>query len=61
LLVAFTAGVGLAMARGLDFECGCFGTSDHTRVGAFKLLQNIVWTVIAWLALRPTRLDTAST
>ena len=42
LMAGFTAGIALAMARGLDFECGCFGTADHTRVGAVNLLENAV-------------------
>jgi uncharacterized membrane protein YphA (DoxX/SURF4 family) len=40
LLAVFTIAVALAVARGLDFECGCFGTADATRVGWGKLLQN---------------------
>lgn len=40
MLVVFTVAVGLAMARGLNFECGCFGTSDASRVGMVKLLEN---------------------
>ena len=40
LLAVFTVAVALALARGLDFECGCFGTADATRVGWGKLLQN---------------------
>lgn len=54
LLVVFTIGVAQAMARGLDFECGCFGTNDGTRVGMFKILQNVGLILLAWLAaLRP--------
>jgi uncharacterized membrane protein YphA (DoxX/SURF4 family) len=41
LLLAFTCGVALAMARGLNFACGCFGTADGTRVGGVKLLENL--------------------
>jgi len=40
LLAIFTVAVALAVARGLDFQCGCFGTADATRVGWGKLLQN---------------------
>lgn len=40
LMVVFTVAVGLALARGLDIECGCFGTADASRVGVVKLLQN---------------------
>jgi len=41
LLAVFTAAVLSALARGLDIECGCFGTSDATRVGWAKVAQNL--------------------
>lgn len=52
LMAGFTAGVLVAMARGLDFECGCFGTADHTRVGAAKLALNLVMLGISAAAFR---------
>jgi uncharacterized membrane protein YphA (DoxX/SURF4 family) len=50
LLTVFTAGVISAVARGLDFECGCFGTSDATRVGWVKILANLGMLALALLA-----------
>jgi uncharacterized membrane protein YphA (DoxX/SURF4 family) len=41
LMAAFTLGVAIAFARGLDVECGCFGTADASRVGVLKLLENL--------------------
>lgn len=41
LMAAFTLAVVSAMARHLDFECGCFGTANATRVGLTKLLENL--------------------
>jgi putative oxidoreductase len=52
LMAGFTAGVVVAMARGLNFECGCFGTADHTRVGAAKLVENLLMLGISLLAVR---------
>jgi len=53
LLAAFTAAIFVAMARGLDIECGCFGTNDGTRVGWFKISQNLLMLALAWVgALR---------
>ncbi len=52
LMAGFTAGVVLAMARGLDFECGCFGTADHTRVGAIKLAENLLMLGTSLVAVR---------
>jgi uncharacterized membrane protein YphA (DoxX/SURF4 family) len=41
LMTLFVVVVGVAVARNLDIECGCFGTSDATRVGSAKLLENL--------------------
>jgi hypothetical protein len=49
-----TLAVASAVTRGLDFECGCFGTSDASRVGPTKLLENLAMLAVAWIAtLRP--------
>ncbi len=54
LLAGFTAGIVLAMARGLNFECGCFGTADGTRVGWVKLAENLGMLALAVVgSLRP--------
>jgi uncharacterized membrane protein YphA (DoxX/SURF4 family) len=47
LLAAFTVAVALAVARGLDFECGCFGTGDGSRVGLAKIAQNLALLAMA--------------
>jgi putative oxidoreductase len=52
LLFVMTLAVGSAVARGLDFECGCFGTSDGSRVGTAKLLENLALLAVAWIATR---------
>ena len=49
LLAVFTVGVALAMYRGLDFECGCFGKASATRVGWGKLAQNVGMLLLAWV------------
>jgi uncharacterized membrane protein YphA (DoxX/SURF4 family) len=49
LLAVFTIAVAAALARGLDIECGCFGTADATRVGFGKLAQNIGMLAVAAL------------
>lgn len=40
MVVVFTVMVAQAMARGLDIECGCFGTADATKVGTGKLIES---------------------
>ena len=55
LLALFTAAVGLALARRLDIECGCFGTASASRVGVLKLLENLALLALACLAVLPSR------
>ena len=42
MLVVFILAVGISLGRGLNIDCGCFGTSSGTKVGIIKLLENIV-------------------
>jgi len=41
LLGVFTLAVVAALARGLNVECGCFGTASGSRVGLAKVLENL--------------------
>ncbi len=41
LMIIFIAAVGIALARGLDIECGCFGTRDGSKVGVLKIIEDI--------------------
>lgn len=55
LMALFTVAVAQAWLRGLDFECGCFGTADASRIGARKLAENVALTAVAALAAVPFR------
>ena len=50
LLAVFTLAVGVAWARGLDFECGCFGKASASRIGLSKMLENAAWLVVSCVA-----------
>lgn len=50
LMGVFLFAVGQAVARGLDIECGCFGTSDASRVGTAKLIENVGLLAVALIA-----------
>ncbi|HEX4823198.1 MAG TPA: MauE/DoxX family redox-associated membrane protein [Candidatus Polarisedimenticolaceae bacterium] len=41
LLAVFTVGVIQAMARGLSFDCGCFGKAGAAKIGLRKLAENL--------------------
>jgi len=54
LMALFFLVVGAAVARGLDIECGCFGTADASHVGIAKLLENTGLLAVAVVgALKP--------
>jgi hypothetical protein len=54
LMGLFVLVVGIAVLRGLDIECGCFGTTDAGRVGLAKLFENSCLLAVAMVAcLRP--------
>lgn len=42
LMLVFIFMVGLALIRGLDINCGCFGTFEAQQVGITKLLENVI-------------------
>ncbi|MEQ1834297.1 MAG: MauE/DoxX family redox-associated membrane protein [Candidatus Eisenbacteria bacterium] len=53
LMAVLTLAVALATVRGLDIECGCFGTAGAWRVGPAKLAENVAILACAWLGTWP--------
>ena len=49
MLAVFTVAIIVALIRGLDIECGCFGTSDASRVGLVKIAENLGMLVVGWI------------
>lgn len=64
LMAMFTALIGSALARGIDLDCGCFGTAVQAEpVGALDLARNMVLlglTVFLALQLPPPPGETAA-
>ncbi|HJQ99598.1 MAG TPA: MauE/DoxX family redox-associated membrane protein [Candidatus Polarisedimenticolaceae bacterium] len=50
LMTFFTVAVIAALARGLSFDCGCFGKSGAANLGAVKLLENVGMLVLGIVA-----------
>lgn len=46
LLVIFNILIFIALARGLNIDCGCFGTARAEQIGISKILENLILTVI---------------
>jgi putative oxidoreductase len=49
---AFTAAIISALARGLDIECGCFGTDSGSRTGMKALAIDVALLALALLAVK---------
>lgn len=41
MLLVFTTAVFIALLRGLNIDCGCFGTISAQKVGIQKLIENL--------------------
>ena len=57
LLIAFTAAMLAAAARGLRIACGCFAlAADADPIGPWSFARNLALLAVAlWLARRPSR------
>ena len=50
LMGVFLLAIGQAVARGLDIDCGCFGTTDAAEVGFTKLAEDVGFLALAVVA-----------
>jgi uncharacterized membrane protein YphA (DoxX/SURF4 family) len=51
LFLIFAGGVTAALVRGLDIECGCFGTESHARVGLETLVKDVAGLIAAMVVV----------
>jgi uncharacterized membrane protein YphA (DoxX/SURF4 family) len=42
LLVVFLVAIAISLLRGLNIDCGCFGTAGGSKVGIQKLVENVL-------------------
>ena len=52
LLIIFISAIFISILRGLDIECGCFGTVDGSKVGIIKILENAGLLVLGLILLK---------
>ena len=51
MMISFTILVFIAMIKGLDIDCGCFGESS-TKVGLAKIMENLVIIVMNLILIK---------
>jgi uncharacterized membrane protein YphA (DoxX/SURF4 family) len=49
MLIVFILAIAISLGRGLNIECGCFGTTSGTKVGTIKLVENIILLTFSFL------------
>jgi uncharacterized membrane protein YphA (DoxX/SURF4 family) len=52
LLFVFIIAIIISVARGLDIDCGCFGTVDGAKVGLVKILENIGLLILGLILIK---------
>ena len=52
LLIIFIIAIVISLFRGLDINCGCFGTVDGSKVGLIKVLENIGLIILGSLLIK---------
>ena len=52
LLLIFIIAIIISLFRGLDINCGCFGTVDGSKVGLIKILENIGLLILGFILIK---------
>jgi uncharacterized membrane protein YphA (DoxX/SURF4 family) len=52
LLIVFILAILISLFRGLDINCGCFGTVNGSKVGLQKILENIGLLVLSFILVK---------
>ncbi len=52
MLVVFLLAIAISLGRGLNIECGCFGTSSGTKVGIIKLVENSILLIFSFVLIK---------
>ena len=52
LLFVFIVAIIISIARGLNIDCGCFGTVEGSKVGLIKILENVGLSIIGLILMK---------
>jgi uncharacterized membrane protein YphA (DoxX/SURF4 family) len=52
LLIVFTIAILISLFRGLNIDCGCFGTTYGAQIGLLKISENILLIVSGFILVR---------
>lgn len=52
LLVIFILAITISLFRGLNIDCGCFGTVEGSKVGLLKILENVGLLILGLILIK---------
>ena len=52
LLLLFTIAIIISLARGLNIDCGCFGTTLGTQIGLLKVGENLSLLIMSLVLMK---------
>lgn len=52
MLLLFIIAIGISLARGLNIDCGCFGTVGGAKIGVQKILENFGLLILGLLLIK---------
>lgn len=52
LLIVFLIAIIISLLRGLNIDCGCFGTSAGTKIGFTKLIEDFILLIFGYLLIK---------
>ena len=52
MLMIFIFAIAISLLRGLNIECGCFGTVNGAKVGISKIIENIGLVIIGLVLIK---------
>ena len=52
LLIVFTSAIIISLFRGLNIDCGCFGTTYGAQIGLLKVSENILLIIFGFILVR---------
>ena len=52
LLIIFIIAISISLIRGLNIDCGCFGTVSGTKIGVYKIVEDLVLLLLGVILIK---------
>ena len=52
LLSVFIIAIVISLFRGLNIDCGCFGTLNGSKIGIYKLIENLLLLLVGYILIK---------